>query len=416
MSTIYTGIPTNSTTGLTATVSGATNASPIVITTSANHLYATGDKVSINGVLGNTAANGNWSIIVLSSTTFSLTGSTGNGAYTSGGTCIDNSLTPQFTIPSDGDAFAAAAFNVAYQALADRTQSLAGAMSLKAVTFTASGSWTVPAGCYFALLYGCGGGGGGGFGGPATTAASTSAGGGPGGGGAAVCTQIVSLVPGTVMTVTIGAGGAGSSSTNANASDGGDTTFVGGTVSATMFGASGACRGSPPSIANQNFNPGGSSTRGLVSPYASPFQYNAYSFNNSIGSTPASMGVHPGQGGGAVGAPNNTSTSSPGAASTAGFVGGAAGATGALNTNWGGGGGGGGGGSLGVGGAGGAGGAGVAAGTGGAGSAGSSAAANTGAGGGGGGAGGQGPTAGGASAAGGNGGSGKLTIIYMSLV
>ncbi len=65
-------------------VSDATNATPIVVTT-ATHGYATGAKVTVNLVGGNTAANGLWTITVLSATTFSLDGSTGNGAYTSGG-------------------------------------------------------------------------------------------------------------------------------------------------------------------------------------------------------------------------------------------------------------------------------------------------------------------------------------------
>lgn len=67
-------------------ITGATNASPIVVTITA-HGYATGDQATIAGVLGNTAANGTWTITVLTANTFSLTGSTGNGAYTSGGTC-----------------------------------------------------------------------------------------------------------------------------------------------------------------------------------------------------------------------------------------------------------------------------------------------------------------------------------------
>lgn len=68
-------------------ISGATNASPIVVTIAA-HGYATGDQAVIANVLGNTAANGDWTITVLTANTFSLTGSTGNGAYTSGGTCV----------------------------------------------------------------------------------------------------------------------------------------------------------------------------------------------------------------------------------------------------------------------------------------------------------------------------------------
>ena len=75
----------NDVVGTNIAVTGATNASPIVITTAANSL-ATGDVVTIASVGGNTAANGTFRVTVLSSTTFALQGSTGNGAYTSGGT------------------------------------------------------------------------------------------------------------------------------------------------------------------------------------------------------------------------------------------------------------------------------------------------------------------------------------------
>lgn len=68
----------------TGTITGATNASPIVIT-SVGHGLQTGTRVTISGVLGNTAANGTWTITRIDADTFSLIGSTGNGAYTSGG-------------------------------------------------------------------------------------------------------------------------------------------------------------------------------------------------------------------------------------------------------------------------------------------------------------------------------------------
>ncbi len=69
-----------------ATITAASNASPIVITTSAAHGYISGIFVTVEGVLGNTNANGTWAIDVLSATTFSMTHSVGNAAYTSGGT------------------------------------------------------------------------------------------------------------------------------------------------------------------------------------------------------------------------------------------------------------------------------------------------------------------------------------------
>lgn len=75
-----------------ATVSGATNASPIVITTSAAHGLGDGQVVKIKDVMGNTAANGIYAVSVLTTTTFELwTDSSfsvpvaGNGTYNSDG-------------------------------------------------------------------------------------------------------------------------------------------------------------------------------------------------------------------------------------------------------------------------------------------------------------------------------------------
>lgn len=65
-------------------VTAATNASPIQITTSAAHGLSTGETVGIFGVVGNTAANGVWTVTVVNSTEFTLNGSTGNGTYVSG--------------------------------------------------------------------------------------------------------------------------------------------------------------------------------------------------------------------------------------------------------------------------------------------------------------------------------------------
>lgn len=68
------------------TITDATNAAPIVLTSNGAHELVTGDRAHVFGVGGNTAANGTRTITVLSPTTYSLNGSTGNGAYTSGGT------------------------------------------------------------------------------------------------------------------------------------------------------------------------------------------------------------------------------------------------------------------------------------------------------------------------------------------
>jgi hypothetical protein len=66
-------------------VEGASNASPIEIT-SEDHGLQTGDRVTISGVLGNTAANGTFTITRTGADTYTLDGSTGNGSYVSGGT------------------------------------------------------------------------------------------------------------------------------------------------------------------------------------------------------------------------------------------------------------------------------------------------------------------------------------------
>ncbi|OWK35983.1 beta strand repeat-containing protein [Fimbriiglobus ruber] len=68
-------------------ITGASNAGPIQITTSVQvgGIINNGDQVVISGVGGNTAANGVWTVTITSANTFTLNGSTGNGTYTSGG-------------------------------------------------------------------------------------------------------------------------------------------------------------------------------------------------------------------------------------------------------------------------------------------------------------------------------------------
>ena len=72
---IGTGKLLGSTNGLTSPY--ATNATPIVITET-SHGRLTGDLVRIQGVTGNTNANGDWEILWLSANTYSLYGSVGN--------------------------------------------------------------------------------------------------------------------------------------------------------------------------------------------------------------------------------------------------------------------------------------------------------------------------------------------------
>jgi hypothetical protein len=65
---------------------GASNATPIEVQTSAAHGLVTGNAVTVAGCVGNTGANGNWLITVTAADKFTLDGSVGNGAWSSGGT------------------------------------------------------------------------------------------------------------------------------------------------------------------------------------------------------------------------------------------------------------------------------------------------------------------------------------------
>lgn len=65
-------------------VTAATNASPIVLTLTSTAGITTGMICRVQGVNGNVAANGIWTVTVVGAT-LSLAGSTGSGAYSSGG-------------------------------------------------------------------------------------------------------------------------------------------------------------------------------------------------------------------------------------------------------------------------------------------------------------------------------------------
>lgn len=90
--------------GGTKVVSGATNASPIVITTSTAHGFQTGQRIQMSSVGGNTAANGFFYITIIDSDEFSLNGSSGNGVYTSGGQAYLETYwwTPRANVSRDG--------------------------------------------------------------------------------------------------------------------------------------------------------------------------------------------------------------------------------------------------------------------------------------------------------------------------
>jgi len=65
-------------------ITGATNATPIVLTLAAGHGLKNGDRLAVAGITGNTAANGEWTLTNVTATTATLFQSVGNGAF--GGT------------------------------------------------------------------------------------------------------------------------------------------------------------------------------------------------------------------------------------------------------------------------------------------------------------------------------------------
>lgn len=93
-------------------VTGATNATPIVVTAT-SHGFANGDIVMIFGVLGNLAANGVFKIANVGANTFELTDPDtdanvgGSGAYTSGGVAINLTSKVDFLVDVDPTAVAA---------------------------------------------------------------------------------------------------------------------------------------------------------------------------------------------------------------------------------------------------------------------------------------------------------------------
>lgn len=129
MSTVYNGKAGNESRLAPLTVTGATNATPIEVTVSAPHGLLTGDRVSIVNVQGNLATNGAWTITVTSSTKFTLNGSVGSGAWTSGGGVLYLGMMPHVTLPADTDALTAASVNVALEDAKDAQAWLAERVS-----------------------------------------------------------------------------------------------------------------------------------------------------------------------------------------------------------------------------------------------------------------------------------------------
>jgi hypothetical protein len=102
------GLMTNGTGALTpkdqGNLTGADNTTPIVIH-STNHRLNTGTKVTISGVLGNTAANGSFIITVVDPNSFSLNGSAGSGSYIGGGGWAVSGLYDLAFNPTSGNGY-----------------------------------------------------------------------------------------------------------------------------------------------------------------------------------------------------------------------------------------------------------------------------------------------------------------------
>ena len=322
------------------------------------------------------------------------------------------------TCPDDLDPAVAASVNLPFQQLADAITT--HSYALVSETFTgAVTSFTLPSNALpICFMTGCGGGGGGGGGGYGFTVTTSTSCSGSGGGGAPFGVRIMTLVPGTAYTATVGFGGSGGAGGIASsttiptaASNGQESTFDDGSTIFAKFPGGGAGHGIATATIQSigHFAPGGTHTPGVL--------FN--DMHNSVLSAFAPFGpASPGSGGfgtNKIAFKQSANVGYRGFDSETSQTGGSGGSEGTDNSSHigGGGGGGGGGGAFGAGGAGGAGGNGNTGSAGSAGSAGTSGSANTGAGGGGGGGGGCSDVSGGNGGAGGDGGSGKMTIYYF---
>ncbi len=95
MTVKITSLGASATTAAGITISGSTNATPIVVTFAAGHGLTDGKRIAIAGVTGNTGANGIWTLQFTGANTARLLGSVGNGTH--GGTVrvgVVNDATP----------------------------------------------------------------------------------------------------------------------------------------------------------------------------------------------------------------------------------------------------------------------------------------------------------------------------------
>lgn len=395
------------------TIVNSTDATPIVIETSANHNLATGDSLAIFAHLVNTNANGEWpTVTVVDANHLSLDGSVGTGAGAGAATGVVIPFTALgVELPANGDDYDADALGGGLEAILDRIAFTRRLTVLSSTVYTGNATDTVPDGARLTIVegWGAGGSGGGGAGGN-TNSVTEGSSGGAGGGSAKKVIKIGSFPPRSAQAVVIGASVAGGAAgaTDANGSDGnpGNDSTYGGVW--TFPG------GGPGSQGQTGFTL--SSTYALSLPGTSSKNVpTAISTDANADLAAFALSRHPGEGGYTLESANPFATSSDGCDSD-GFLGGAAGAHGSFSTaNGGSGGGGGAAGPGGAGGIGGAGGNGAHFGGGVPASPGTPPAANSGAGGGGGGGGGSSGSAafGGAGSAGTVSGSGKMRVTHL---
>ena len=130
MSTNYAGRPGNEGVAAVLSVIDATNATPIVVQTSAAHGLQEGERVYVYGVTGNLAANTLAYVHVTDVDKFALYQAwsggavalpiAGSGAYVAGGLAQPLGWASTLQLPSDGDAINAASVNTATEGEGDR--------------------------------------------------------------------------------------------------------------------------------------------------------------------------------------------------------------------------------------------------------------------------------------------------------
>jgi hypothetical protein len=150
MSSQYNGEPDNEKLHSQVTIASSTNATPIVLQTSAPHDLTEGDHVYVQGHAVNTNANGIRAVHVVDGSHIALYTSVsgaglsgpiaGNGVGVATGNVQGIGLLPTFQIPSDGDAVTAASVNVGLEAAADAAQFVAERLGTLKTVYSSSNS------------------------------------------------------------------------------------------------------------------------------------------------------------------------------------------------------------------------------------------------------------------------------------